>query len=196
MNFRTRILIVIIVVAAVVVGSTILWKQLTVEPRPIDQITQPPNPVKVESKMKLTSLAFENNGMIPQKYTCDEENVSPPLSITEMPDNAKSLVLVVDDPDAPSGDWVHWTIWNIDPKTTEITEGSVPQNTAQGLTDFGKAGWGGPCPPSGIHHYQFKLYALDATLTLSSSAKKKDIEAVMEGHILDQTLLVGLYQRD
>lgn len=148
------------------------------------------------STVKLISSVFENNQLIPQKYTCDGEDVSPPLKISDVPDAARSLVLIVDDPDAPSGDWVHWTVWNIDPKTTEVAENSVPDDGIEGLTDFGKSGWGGPCPPSGTHHYQFKLYALDSTLNLSSSSKKVDIEEAMEGHILDQTLLVGLFKRD
>ena len=145
--------------------------------------------------MKLISLAFSDNQNIPAKYTCDGANISPPLTIVEAPTDARSLVLIVDDSDAPAGDWVHWTVFNIDPATTEIAEGAVPSGGIEGMTDFGKSGWGGPCPPSGVHHYQFKLYVLDTKLTLGTSAKKKDIEAAMQGHILDQTILVGLYQK-
>ena len=155
--------------------------------------------------MKLTSSAFSDKGNIPAKFTCDGANISPPLTIVEAPTDARSLVLIVDDPDAPAGDWVHWTVFNIDPATTEIAEGAVPSGGVEGMTDFGKSGWGGPCPPaspksqrgepSGTHHYQFKVYALDTRLELGSSAKKKDIEAAMQGHILDQTILVGLYQK-
>jgi len=145
--------------------------------------------------MKLTSSAFEHNQNIPAKYTCDNENINPPLYISEVPENAKSLVLIMDDPDAPAGTWVHWTVWNIAPDTAEIPENSVPTNTQQGLTSFGQPGYGGPCPPSGTHRYVFKLYALDTTLNLDTNIEKEDIEKAMEGHILDNVELIGLYQR-
>ena len=145
--------------------------------------------------MKLTSTAFAHTAAIPPKYTCDEENVSPPLTVADIPAGVKSLALIVDDPDAPRGDFVHWTLWNIPPTTTTIPEGTVPPGSVQGTTDFGSAGYGGPCPPLGTHHYQFKLYALDTALSLDPSARKADIERAIEGHILDQTLLVGTYVR-
>jgi len=145
--------------------------------------------------MNLESPTFSNHQNIPSKYTCDGENVNPPLKISEVPEKSKSLVLIVDDPDAPMGTWVHWTIWNISPKTTEIPENSVPEGAIEGMTDFGKPGYGGPCPPSGTHRYFFKLYALDITLDLDTSAKKEDIEKAMEGHILDKAELIGLYSR-
>ncbi len=148
-----------------------------------------------KGNMRLESTVFQSNQNIPSKYTCDGDDINPPLAISDVPEGAKSLVLIVDDPDAPAGDWVHWTLWNIDPNTSEIAENTVPSGAVEGTTDFGKTGWGGPCPPSGTHHYQFKLYALDTQLSLGSSSKKADIEKGMEGHILDQTLLVGLYQR-
>ena len=145
--------------------------------------------------MKIASSAFENKQMIPQKYTCDGENINPPLQITEVPSNTQSLVLIVDDPDAPSGDWVHWLVWNINPETKLITENESPQGAIQGTNDFGKQNYGGPCPPSGIHHYQFKIYALDTTLNLPSSSRKKGLEKAMANHILDKDMLIGLYQR-
>ena len=145
--------------------------------------------------MKIASSAFENKQMIPQKYTCDGENINPPLQITEVPSNTQSLVLIVDDPDAPSGDWVHWLVWNINSETKLITENESPQGAIQGTNDFGKQNYGGPCPPSGIHHYQFKIYALDTTLNLPSSSRKKDLEKAMANHILDKDMLIGLYQR-
>ena len=125
--------------------------------------------------MKLTSSAFKNNEYIPSKYTCDGEDKNPLLSIIGAPIEAKSLVLIVDDPDAPNGDWVHWTVFNIPPEVREISENSVPQGAVQGKTDFAKPGYGGPCPHNGIHHYQFKLYAIDAILNLQSSAGKMDM---------------------
>lgn len=145
--------------------------------------------------MKLVSPAFNDNDRIPPRYTCDGENINPPLMITGVPAGAKSLALIVDDPDAPSGDWVHWLLWNIKPDTVEIAENSVPMGITRGTTDFGKPGWGGPCPPSGVHHYQFKLYALDTVLSLPESARKADLEKAMNEHTLDSTMLVGLYQR-
>ena len=152
------------------------------------------NPV-TNIAMKLESPVFPNNDKIPSKYTCDGMNVNPPLKISEVPAAAKSLVLILDDPDAPSGDFVHWTVWNIAPATVEIQEDSVPAGAVQGSTDFGSSGYGGPCPPSGAHHYQFKLYALDTVLNIPQSSKKKDIEQAINAHVLDQALLVGLYQR-
>lgn len=148
----------------------------------------------IKTTMKLTSLAFSNNGNVPSKYTCDGQNVNPPLSFEDIPANAKSLVLIVDDPDAPMGTWDHWIIFNIPPTVADISENSVPAGT-QALISWGKPGYGGPCPPSGTHHYHFKLYALDAMIMLGSSAKKADIEQAMQGHILEQTELLGLYSR-
>jgi len=153
--------------------------------------------------MRLSSPAFSHNQSIPSQYTCDDVDVNPPLAISDVPAEAASLVLIVDDPDAPRGDWVHWTVWNIDPKTTSITENSVPAGAAEGTTDFGRTGWGGPCPPfnpdrsvgAGTHRYFFKIFALDTTIALPASARKTEIEAAMAGHILAQTELIGLYQR-
>ncbi len=145
--------------------------------------------------MKITSSTFAHNNQIPSKYTCDGNNFSPPLQFSEVPGQAKSLALICDDPDAPGKTWVHWTAWNIDPKTTEIGEGKVPQGATQGLTDFGEVGYGGPCPPSGTHRYFFKLYALDTTLDIPYEARKEDLEKTMEGHIIEQADLVGTYSR-
>lgn len=149
----------------------------------------------IPNNMKISSPAFENNANIPSKYTCDGENTNPPLEFSDVPAEAKSLVLIVDDPDAPAGDWVHWTVWDIEPDTKLINENSIPPGATKGMTDFGKPGYGGPCPPSGTHHYQFKLYALDINLDLESNARKTDIEKAMAEHILDQAELIGLYTR-
>ena len=145
--------------------------------------------------MQLKSPAFSQNGVVPAKYTCDGQNISPPLQIAETPENAKSLVLICDDPDAPGTTWTHWTVWNIDPTTTEIVEGKTSAGSTQGVTDFGEVGYGGPCPPSGTHRYFFKLYALDTSLNIPYQAKKEDIEKAMAGHVIDQTQLVGVYSR-
>ncbi len=145
--------------------------------------------------MQLTSSNFNHHGKIPKKYTCDGENVNPALNIEQVPEGTKSLALVVDDPDAPAGDWVHWLVWNISPEIKKIEENSVPPSSLEGTTDFGAAKWGGPCPPSGEHRYFFKVYALDDYLDLDASAVKADVLKAMEGHILEKTELVGLYQR-
>jgi Raf kinase inhibitor-like YbhB/YbcL family protein len=150
---------------------------------------------EVTGNMKLTSPAFENNGNIPSKYTCDGEDTSPELVIEGVPENAKSLALIVDDPDAPAGTWVHWLAWNIVPDTGKISEGSVPGGVTQGTNDFGKPDYGGPCPPSGTHRYFFKLYALDITLDLPQGVTKQQLEQAMQGHVLEQATLTGLYQR-
>ena len=187
---RTPQKIILSLIILILVGGGLFWyfsQQRSEQPTQLG--------IKTPKIMKLESPVFENNGNIPSKYTCDGENVNPPLEISEVPENAKSLVLIVDDPDAPMGTWVHWTVWNISSKTTEISENSVPEGAVEGMTDFGKPGYGGPCPPSGTHRYFFKLYALDATLDLDSSDKAKDIEKAMEGHILDKAELVGLYSR-
>jgi Raf kinase inhibitor-like YbhB/YbcL family protein len=145
--------------------------------------------------LKISSTAFALNGSIPSKYTCDGLDVNPPLRFENVPTEAKSLVLIVDDPDAPAGTWVHWVVWNIDPATKEIRENSVPPGASQGMTDFRKQKYGGPCPPSGVHRYFFKLYALSATLTLGPNADKAAVEKAMQGRILAQTELIGLYTR-
>lgn len=148
-----------------------------------------------ESNMQIRSLVFENNQFIPKKYTCDGENINPPLEFKNVPKEAKSLVLIVDDPDAPFRTFTHWIVWNIDPRTTLIDEGKIPSGAIEGINDFGKNSYGGPCPPSGIHHYYFKLYALDKKLDISEKSKKKDLEDAMKGHIIDYTELIGLYKR-
>jgi len=154
-----------------------------------------PTGQKTNKNMKIVSSAFNHNTKIPRKYTCDGENVNPPVQFLDIPENAKSLVLIVDDPDAPSKIWVHWVVYNINPQTSEVKENSVPQDGIEGITDFGKPGYGGPCPPSGVHRYFFKLYALHTTLDLPQNATKQMVEDKMQGHIIDRTELIGLYSR-
>ncbi|MFP4028917.1 MAG: YbhB/YbcL family Raf kinase inhibitor-like protein [Candidatus Brocadiia bacterium] len=144
--------------------------------------------------MELSSRAFDDGGMIPSVYTCDGKDISPPLEISDVPPGTESLVLIIDDPDAPAGTWDHWLLWNIPPETQEIPEDTRPQSTA-GTNDFGKREYGGPCPPSGTHTYLFKLYALDIVLNLSEGAKKQELEDTMEGHILGECVLKGDYSR-
>ena len=143
--------------------------------------------------MKITSSAFSHNENIPAKYTCDGDDVNPPLQFLDVPGNAKSLVLICDDPDAPMGTWVHWIVWNIDPQTTEIAENSIPIGCTEGTTSFEEQKYGGPCPPSGVHHYYFKLYALDSVLDLPTSTTAADLEQAIDGHVLQSPQLMCLH---
>ena len=145
--------------------------------------------------MQIASDAFDNKHNIPAKFTCDGEDINPPLDFSEVPDEAKSLVLINDDPDAPEQTWVHWIVWNIDPSTEYIEENSIPAGSVEGVTSFGKRGYGGPCPPSGEHRYFFKLYALDIELDLPEDADKAELEEAMDGHIIDEAEFIGLYSR-
>lgn len=146
--------------------------------------------------MRITSPSFGNNEKIPSKFTCDAENISPELIFSNVPANAQSLALIVHDPDAPMhGGWTHWVIINMDPATTGIKEKNKPASGLETTTDFGKAGYGGPCPPSGRHRYFFYLYALDTVLNLEAQADKATVEATMNGHILEKAELVGSYQK-
>jgi Raf kinase inhibitor-like YbhB/YbcL family protein len=145
-------------------------------------------------KMKITSSAFQQGGNIPKQFTCDGADTSPALQIEGTPAEAKSLALIVDDPDVPSGLFTHWIAWNIDPKTTSIAEGSAP-NGVQGKNDFGKSGYGGPCPPSGTHRYFFKIFALDRQLDLPAGAKRTQLDAAMKGYVIAQGELMCKYSR-
>jgi Raf kinase inhibitor-like YbhB/YbcL family protein len=142
--------------------------------------------------MKISSPAFENEGTISAEYACDGTDVSPPLMFTNLPNNTKSLALIVDDPDANM--WVHWLVWNIPPNTTGFSKG---KNIAfpQGENDFGNQKYDGPCPPSGTHRYFFKLYALDTMLDLESGTTKAELESAMSGHIIEKAQLIGTYSK-
>ena len=163
-------------------------------PAPEPPPPAPAPPVSEVMPMKLDSPVFEANGRIPTKFTCVGKDVSPPLRITDAPPSAKSLALIMDDPDAPAGTWVHWVEWNIPPGPTTIAE-AAGRLGVQGTNSWGKRGYGGPCPPSGAHRYFFKVYALDAMLTLPEGTQKSGLLAAMEGHILAQAELVGLYSK-
>lgn len=148
----------------------------------------------------LIESVFEDEEFIPSKYTCDGENVSPPLKFLEVPQDAQSLVLIVDDPDAPRGTFDHWIIWNLPPHLKELSEGAkeikrLSPSPSQGINGFKKSFYQGPCPPAGKpHHYHFKLYALDSQLSLKEGSTKQEVENAMKGHIIDQAELVGIYQ--
>ncbi len=157
-------------------------------------VTDEPSPEA--GTMELSSSAFEPNATIPTVYTCDGDNISPPLTIVEVPDEAVALALIVDDPDAPSGSFIHWAVWSIDPATTEVAEGAVPAGASEGLRGAGGSGYTGPCPPTGVHRYIFTLYALDAELTLdAATAGRDELVAAMEGHIVAEAELIGTYSR-
>lgn len=148
--------------------------------------------------MRITSPAFDTDTPIPDRYTCTGEDINPPLEIANTPDGTESLVLIVDDPDAPDPAaptvvWEHWIVWNVDPATSAIAAGEVPAGAVQGTNSWVRTGYGGPCPPVGTHRYFFKLYALDTTLALGKTSIKADVEAAMQGHVLAQADLIGLY---
>jgi Raf kinase inhibitor-like YbhB/YbcL family protein len=149
--------------------------------------------VKLMKRLLVKSIAFENNKLIPVKYTCDGANVNPPLTVEGIPEDTKTLVLIVDDPDAPMGTFDHWIVWNIPPTTRKIEENTVPG--IEGMSSYRKHAYGGPCPPYGTHRYFFKVYALDTQLDLKSNSTKKDVEKAMENHVLAEGELVGLYRR-
>ncbi len=154
-----------------------------------------------EAKMQITSAAFSEGGNIPKKYTCDGENISPPLAWSAVPAGTQAMALILDDPDAPAGTWVHWVVMNLPPSATGLPEGvptsqgTLQNGAVQATTSFRKTGYGGPCPPSGTHRYYFKLYALDNKLGLAGNASAKDVQGAMQGHVLAQAELMGRYQR-
>lgn len=141
--------------------------------------------------MQVKSSAFLSNQEVPIKYTCEGENISPPLSVSGTPENAVSLALVMHDPDAPHGTFIHWVVWNISPDTTEILEGSAPSASNEGMNDFGISGYGGPCPPSGTHRYIWDIFALDTKLDLPPTTTGTDVLAAIKDHILVKAELVG-----
>jgi len=145
--------------------------------------------------IQITSSAFYQGEVIPKQYTCDGAGINPPLNFSNIPQEAKSLVLIVDDPDAPIGTFTHWLVWNISPQTLEIKENSLPQNAVEGTNTSGRTKYISPCPPSGQHRYFFKIYALDIILNLSSNSDRKVLENAMTGHVLDNGELMGVYQR-
>ena len=157
-------------------------------------------PADSKAEIKFSSSAFSDGQSIPRPYTCDGVNVSPPLEWSGVPKTAKTMAIVCDDPDAPGGTWVHWVLYNLPAENIGLVE-NLPANENvkaggfQGLNDFGKTGYGGPCPPSGTHRYFFRVYALDSELPLKAGATKAELMKVMEGHIVLQGQLTGTYRR-
>ncbi len=157
-----------------------------------------------EGKMKLSSPVFMQGGEIPSTYTCEDEDIAPPLLWEGVNENAHSLVLIVDDPDAPDPrapkmTYVHWVLYNLPPETTGLRAGTtsadLPAGTEEGLNDWKRTGYGGPCPPIGRHRYFFKLYALDTALSLKANPTKAEVESAMRGHIIEQYELIGTYEK-
>lgn len=189
-----RFLFFVIIILAVIAGGwfyfhgrNLSYNQRVEPAQTVDNLKALP--------MQIISPSFAHNQTIPAKYTCDGDNINPPLKFVDVPSEAKSLALIMDDPDAPAGTWVHWTLWNLNPDLGGIEENSVPPSAVQGKTSFGNNKYGGPCPPSGQHRYFFKLYALDTKLDLPSYSEAEALEKALEGHILQQAELIGIYGR-
>lgn len=164
------------------------------EPTDSSQMTPP------AATLVLTSPAFQESGAIPAKYTCDGVNISPSLQWMAAPESTKSFALIVHDPDAPMGTWIHWVAWNIPASSRSLSEAlstnaTLPDGMRQGVTDFGTTGYGGPCPPSGTHRYIFTLSALDMALSLSGRVTAQQLEGAMQGHVLAQARVMGTYRR-
>jgi Raf kinase inhibitor-like YbhB/YbcL family protein len=169
-------------------------------PQPPATLPQPNPPAESKIEIKLTSSAFKEGQSIPRQYTCDGVNVSPPLEWSGVPKSAKTIAIICDDPDAPAGTWVHWVLYNMPAENIGLVENlpatqDLKAGGFQGKNDFGKIGYGGPCPPSGTHRYFFKIYALDSELPLKAGATKADAEKAMEGHVVLQGHLMGTYKR-
>ena len=152
-------------------------------------------PDNIQQMLNVSSSAFENKGNIPSEFTCDGQDISPPLSISNIPKNTKTLSLIMDDPDAPMGTFTHWIVWNIPSSKTQFAKGEK-FDFPQGLTSFGMTTYGGPCPPSGTHRYFFKIYALDIELDLSEGSGAMDLQKAMSGHIIEESTLMGKYSRN
>ena len=165
------------------------------------QIAPPANtPKEDKAEIKLTSVAFKDGEPIPRPYTCDGVNISPPLEWSGVPRTAKTIAIICDDPDAPGGTWVHWVLYNLPADNIGLVENLPATETLkaggfQGKNDFGKIGYGGPCPPSGTHRYFFKIYALDSELPLKAGATKAELMKAMDDHVVSQGQLMGTYRR-
>jgi Raf kinase inhibitor-like YbhB/YbcL family protein len=146
--------------------------------------------------MKITSSAFADKGKIPSKYTCDGEDVNPPLAFEDVPEEAQSLALLVEDPDSVGKTWLHWAVFNINPATKYVNEDSVPGHGSEVVTDFGNTSYGGPCPANGIHRYNFKLFALADELDITEDATLDEIYSLMDGNIIEKAEISALYSRE
>lgn len=182
----------LLVVGLIILGATLFVMLKQTFRREVPSV-EPGIQITEGGSFKLSSPVFDAQGTIPAVYTCKGASINPPLTIENAPGNAKTFVLIVHDPDASNGDWVHWLVWNIPVTTTTISEHSVPENASQGTSDFGSVGYGGPCPPanSGTHHYVFELYALNDTVSLDPQTKRDGLVSAMNGKLIARTQLVG-----
>lgn len=182
---KVKIIALVVILAAA--GIAYYWYQIR-SPRvqiiPVQNIN-----------MKITSVSFNDGGVIPPKFTCDGDKINPELSVADVPQNAKSLALIMSYPDVPQGTFIHWVMWNIPVDTKTIPENSVPASAEQGRNGANKNNYIGPCPPSGTHRYFFNLYTLDTILSLPSSTGSQELQKAMNGHILDEAQLMGTYKR-
>lgn len=186
-----KIIMFVVAIFVVAIAAAILFPKPKQMPT-LDNVFKIPN----QATMQITSPAFENNQFIPTKYSCDGANINPMLTISGVPAEAKSLVLIVDDPDAPRGTFTHWTVWNIAPTIAEIPENSVPAGAVEGVTSVNKPGWVSPCPPSGTHRYIFTLYALNTMLAdLLPNTTAPELREIIKDKILAEAQLIGLYKR-
>ncbi len=149
----------------------------------------------MSSVMYIISPAFEDGGRVPPKYTCDGDDVNPELRFGDVPGDTVSLVVIIDDPQSPSGNWLHWSVWNIDPATRILPEDTVPKGAVEGETDFSEIGYGGPCPSYGEHEYRFMVFALDVTLDLPRGTQRHILERAIEGHVIASATIMAKYQR-
>jgi len=184
----------ILLISSMLLLLTACQKEAEPKPEPVAK------KLDVPPALTLTSTAFVDGGEIPRVFTCDSSDISPALMWSGIPDDAQSMALIVDDPDAPDQTWVHWVVYGIRTADSALTEGTpavpeLPNGARQGLNDFGKYGYGGPCPPNGVHRYFFKLYALDIVPNLPDKATKQQLLDAMEGHILAQSQIIGTYSR-
>ncbi|NYT19000.1 MAG: YbhB/YbcL family Raf kinase inhibitor-like protein [Methanosarcinales archaeon] len=186
MNIFTKIAIALMIMLSIAASGC---TTTDTGPEPIPDIIEKEN----QSILTISTGAFENNGEIPSRYTCDGDNINPELIPSALPENTESLVLIVDDPDAPKGTFTHWIVWNIEPGSI-IKENTIPG--VQGLNDLKGTDYAGPCPPSGTHRYFFRIYALDTMLDLGSGSTRTALEQAMQEHIIAEGELMGTYSRD
>lgn len=162
---------------------------------PTQSSVQTASPSAQNINTEITSTSFEHNQLIPARFTCDGLNISPPLTITNVPSGTVSLALSVRDPDAPAGTFTHWVVWNINPKSTRLPERAALPGATQGTNDGNRVGYTGPCPPSGTHHYIFTVHALDSKINLTRDATYPEFQKALQGHVVSQGELIGLYSR-
>ncbi len=184
--------ITVTVVGALVVLGLIFFQLNISQESDINRVIQQ----DFTKKLTIQTPAFPPNGTIARRYTCDGEDISPRLLLGNIPLNAESVALIVDDADVPGEPWVHWLVWNINPSVSEIAENSIPLGAVEGVTSFGTAGYRGPCPPEDeLHNYTFKIYALDSALSLPASSVKEDLLRAMVGHTIEDGVATGSYKR-